>query len=138
MNLALDADQVAKFHHAAKIIQTDGSEGIRTAAGIVGPEIAMAMLVMFMRQQACPDGSFPVCPCVTEEVNRALRGEHLIAEPDTTVKPSAVWARESQLFVHDPIGWRKADVPWEKPITKKQFDRLLLESRFGPPLTASQ
>ena len=51
--------EVERFHAAAKIIELDGVEGVRTCAERFGKDVAGALLVAFIRRNLNPNGAWP-------------------------------------------------------------------------------
>jgi hypothetical protein len=60
------------MHEAARIIRADGTEGIVSASRIVGRQVAMGMLVLFLREQHNERGAWPDKSDTTDAVDRTL------------------------------------------------------------------
>jgi hypothetical protein len=67
-----------QLHSAAKTIRADGIEGIQTASQLVGRDIALGMLILFLRMQHNKDGGWPDLPDTTGKVNEILAREGLL------------------------------------------------------------
>jgi hypothetical protein len=63
---------LGNYHEAAKILEEDGIEGIDSAAAIVGPQIALAMLLSQLRIKAGSIKAFPAPREIDEAVNKIL------------------------------------------------------------------
>lgn len=69
---------VEDLHLAAKIIETDGIDGIRTAVSRVGWNVAMALLIAHFRRAKGSMETFPPRPEIEEQVNELLKEAGLI------------------------------------------------------------
>ena len=68
---------IEQLHEAAKIIRADAEEGIQSATAIVGRDVALGMLVIFIRHSINGE-RFPDADDTTEQVNEILRRSSII------------------------------------------------------------
>ncbi len=67
-----------RLHAAARYIETDGDEGFQTASNVVGPDIAMALLIAHLRRGLGSMESFPPDEAIDGRVNEMLAAKALI------------------------------------------------------------
>jgi len=67
---------VDEIHAAAKIIRADGTDGFQSATRIVGQDMALAMLIVHLRESH-NIGRFPDAEDTTERVNDLLKRERV-------------------------------------------------------------
>jgi len=61
-----------RYHHAAKIIETDGINGYHTVREKYGEEVANFLLVAFLRRNHNPEGLWPAPDDIIDNVQRDL------------------------------------------------------------------
>lgn len=67
-----------QLHAAAKIIRADGMQGIQSASRIVGRDIALGMLILFLRQSHNASGQWPDAEDTTRKVDELLENAGLL------------------------------------------------------------
>lgn len=82
--LLLSEEQAAKIHRAAKLLQEDGIEAIESAAKIVGEDVALAMLVLFVRIGIAGQGRYPIDSSLEDTANEFLRQNGHLNQPVLT------------------------------------------------------
>lgn len=79
----LRKNDMRRYHHAAKIIETDGVHGYHTACGRYGEEVANFLLVAFLRRNHNPEGRWPAPEDTQEKVMKDLESHGLVqGNPD--------------------------------------------------------
>ena len=71
-------EDLARFHAAAKLIEYDAAEAIRTCSERFGRDIAGALLVAFLRRSFGSLDTFPTPEGVVEKVNAFLEEKGLV------------------------------------------------------------
>jgi len=71
-------ERLRQLHEAAKFIEIDRVEAIRTTTAIVGEDVAMALLVAHIRRNLGSTDTFPCRDGIIEEVNSVLAGAGII------------------------------------------------------------
>src|SRR3989338_6603855 len=67
-----------QLHTAAKIIRADGVDGIQSASRLVGRDVALGMLILFLRQTHNENRGWPDSEDTEEKVNEILQREGLL------------------------------------------------------------
>jgi hypothetical protein len=70
--------QLEKFHLAAKIIETDSMEGVRSATAVAGEDIVVAILIAVLRREFGSIETYPARPEIEGKVNKELAKAGLI------------------------------------------------------------
>lgn len=52
--------------------------------------------------------------------------------PEPELHHPEYWEIVYHIVVRDPDGWRSAGVPWDRPITKNEFNQLIATSTVSP------
>ena len=68
-----------QLHSAAKIIRADGVEGIQSASSLVGRDVALGMLILFLREIHNENRGWPDLEDTEEKVNEILQQEGLLS-----------------------------------------------------------
>jgi ssDNA-binding Zn-finger/Zn-ribbon topoisomerase 1 len=76
----IQSKNLAKFHAAAKMIEADACQGIRTCTNKYGEDIAGALLIGYLRAQLGSLERWPADPEIDKKVNDILKQEGVIAE----------------------------------------------------------
>ena len=66
---------IALLHAAAKMLETDGTEGFRSAVKLVGNDVALTLLIAQMRCRYGSIDTYPANPEIDGKVNEFLEGE---------------------------------------------------------------
>ncbi len=74
----MDLKRICDFNYAAKIIESDGVEGIHTAIRFAGEDVAFALLIAHLRIQCGSKTSFPPPDDVYDQVKKILEDHHLL------------------------------------------------------------
>ncbi len=69
--------RLEQMHAAAKIIRADAADGFQSASALVGSDVALGMLIVFIRHQINGE-AFPDQEGTTETVNNFLKDHGLI------------------------------------------------------------
>lgn len=73
----INPERVSQLQAAAKLIEVDGLDGIKTATRLVGEETALAILIAHLRINQGSMTSFPAPPGIEEAVIATLK-EHAL------------------------------------------------------------
>ncbi len=74
----MNKQKISDLFAASKIIEEEGTDGIRSATEIVGPETATALLITHLRRQLGSMESFPANPDINPKVMQILEQEKLL------------------------------------------------------------
>lgn len=77
----LSPDNLKELQAAAKIIESDAAGGIQLAIRIVGEDVAIAMLVLYLRISSGSTKSWPADPLIDNRVQDLLAQANLICQP---------------------------------------------------------
>lgn len=75
--MIFDVD-LAKMHHASKIIEMDGFQGYYTCVERYGRVVANAVLMTWLRQQHNPKGQYPPPADMEGKIKKAIADNNLL------------------------------------------------------------
>lgn len=75
----MNIEHISRLHEAAKVIEEDGIEGVRTATTIAGEEVALALLIAHLRRGLGSE-AWPSRPDIGEEIIGVLKKHDLVKD----------------------------------------------------------
>lgn len=74
----MNANRIEQLQAAAKMIEADGTDAIKSATALVGEDVATALLISHLRRAYGSMDSFPANPNIDRRVNDVLESEYLL------------------------------------------------------------